>query len=83
MTPSDRPRPPFTGDAMVTRRLVVRTRDVVFVKGIVEASEGLAQLYADSGGDITLAAPAGRAAELDVLVEDLVQEVGAIRADGD
>jgi hypothetical protein len=69
------------GEAMVLRRLVVKARDVVFVKGIVEASEGLAQLYAERGGDITLAAPVGRAAELDALVADLVAEVGALRAD--
>ena len=76
------PVPPFMGgDAMVTRRLVVRAKDVVFVKGIVEASEGLAQLYAEKGGDITLAAPAGRARELDLLVEDLVRDVGAMRAE--
>jgi hypothetical protein len=76
------PIPPFMGGAaMVTRRLVVRAKDVVFVKGIIEASEGLAQLFAEKGGDITLAAPADRARELDLLVEDLVRDVGAMRAE--
>jgi hypothetical protein len=72
-------RPPFVGEGMVTRALVVRAKDVVFVKGLVEASEGLAQVFAEHGGDLTLAAPACRAEELDALVEDLVREVGALR----
>ncbi len=75
------PVTPFVGDGMVTRRLVVRAKDVVFVKGIVEASEGLAQLFAEKGGDIVLAAPSARAEELDRLVLDLVRDVGAMLAD--
>jgi hypothetical protein len=72
-----KPVVPFV-DEMVTRRLVLRAEDVVFVKGIVEASEGLAQLYAERGGDVTLAAPVARAEELDRLIEDLAQEAIAI-----
>ncbi len=64
------------GEGMVTRELVVRAVDVVFVKGIVEASEGLAQVFAESGGDLTLAAPAGREEELDELLRELVAAVG-------
>ena len=71
--------PPFVGEGMVTRQIVVRAKDVVFVKGIVEANEGLAQLFAERGGDITLASPAAREAELESLVDDLVREVGAMR----
>ncbi len=65
--------PPFVGPGMVTRSLVVRAKDVVFVKGIVEASEGLAQLFAEHGGDLTLASPKDREAELDELVLELAQ----------
>jgi hypothetical protein len=72
-------QPPFVGEGMVTRQLLVRSKDVVFVKGIIEASEGLAQLFAEGGGDLTLASPACREAELEALVEDLVLEVGAVR----
>jgi hypothetical protein len=72
-------RPPFIGEGMVTRFIVVRAKDVVFVKGLVEASEGLAQVFAEHGGDLTLASPACRKEELDALVEDLVAEVGALR----
>jgi hypothetical protein len=67
------------GEGMVTRHILVRAKDVVFIKGILEASEGLAQLFAEEGGDLTLASPACREAELEALVEDLVVEVGALR----
>jgi hypothetical protein len=65
---------------MVVRRVVVRAKDVVYLKGIVEAHEGLAQVFAESGGDLTLAAPSSREAELDALVDDLCAELGAMRA---
>src|SRR4051812_24750395 len=51
------PTPPLIGEGMVTRRLIVRARDVAFLKGIVEAHEGLAAVFAESGGDLTLASP--------------------------
>jgi hypothetical protein len=63
---------------MVTRRLVVRAKDVAFLKGVVEAHEGLAQVFAEGGGDLTLAAPADREEELDELVRDLAAELGGI-----
>ncbi len=70
---------PMIGEGMVVRKILVRAKDVVFIKGILEASEGLAQLFAEEGGDLTLAAPACREAELEALVCDLVVEVGALR----
>ena len=70
--------PPFVGPGMVTRRVMVHARDVVFVKGIIEGLEGLAQVFAEQGGDLTLAAPACRAAELDALVDDLCAEMGML-----
>ena len=70
---------PCIGEGMVTRRIIVRAKDVVFVKGIVEASDGLAQVFAEGGGDLTLASPEGRARELDALVDDLCADVGAMR----
>ncbi len=69
---------PLIGPGMVTRKIVIRAKDVVFLKGIVEASEGLAQVFAESGGDLTLAAPADRERELDLLVADLCAELGAM-----
>jgi hypothetical protein len=68
---------------MITRRLVVRAKDVAFLKGIIEAHEGLAQLFAEGGGDLTIAAPAGREAALDELVRDLALELGGIVPDQD
>jgi hypothetical protein len=68
---------------MITRRLVVRAKDVAFLKGIIEAHEGLAQLFAEGGGDLTIAAPAGREAALDELVRDLAEEFDGILPDAD
>lgn len=56
----------------------MRAPDVVFVKGIFEASEGLGCLFAERGGDLTIAAHRSRLAELDELLDDLVREIGAI-----
>jgi hypothetical protein len=73
--------PPAGADAGVTelveRRVTVRARDVVFVKGICEASEGLCAMFAESGGDLVLAAPRSRERELDELVRDLETDFGA------
>jgi hypothetical protein len=71
--------PPCIGDGMVTRTIVVAAREVVFVKGIVEAREGIAQVFAEKGGELLLAAPADREAELEELVGDLCGELGALR----
>jgi hypothetical protein len=66
---------------MIARRVRVRARDVVFVKGIFEASEGLGALFAERGGDLTLAAPVSRSTEFRALLDDLVTELGAIIED--
>jgi hypothetical protein len=72
---------PLVGEGMVVRRLRLRAPDVVFLKGIVEAHDGLAQVFAERGGDLTLASPLDREAELEALVVDLCRELGAIRID--
>jgi hypothetical protein len=61
---------------MATRLLSVRAADVVFVKGIIEASEGLALVFAERGGELTIAAPFEREADLVELVSDLAAELG-------
>ncbi len=66
---------------MVARRVRVAPRDVVFVKGIFEASEGLGAMFAERGGDLVVAAPASRAAELYELLADLERDLGAIVGD--
>lgn len=65
------------GAGMVTREVSVAPSDVVFVKGVVEASDGLASVFAERGGELTLAAPHGREAELAELLSDLEAEIGA------
>ncbi|HEX3774805.1 MAG TPA: hypothetical protein VHV51_10105 [Polyangiaceae bacterium] len=66
---------------LVVRRLSVKKQDVVFVKGIFEASEGLCAMFAERGGDLTVVAPASRAAELDVVLRDLVAELHGVLDD--
>ena len=64
---------PLEGPGLTTRRLRVHDTDVVLLRAIVEAYEGLAALYGDGSGGIALSAPCSRSAELDQLVEDLPQ----------
>lgn len=64
--------------SFVTRKLMVRNEDVVFVKGIFEASEGLCALFAERGGDLTLLAPVSRASELDAVLRDLMRELSGV-----
>jgi hypothetical protein len=66
---------------LAARSVRVDAADVVFVKGIVEASEGVAAVFAERGGDLTVAAPLDRAAALDELLADLAVEIGARVAD--
>ncbi|HET9958288.1 MAG TPA: hypothetical protein VFQ61_27525 [Polyangiaceae bacterium] len=63
---------------MVAVRLRVRARDAVFVKGVLEASEGLGVLFAESGGDLLLAAPHTLAAELEGVARELAEELGGV-----
>ena len=62
---------------MVARELSVSPPDVVFVKGLIEASEGIGALFAERGGDLTIVAPESRWAEMSELLADLEIEIGA------
>jgi hypothetical protein len=73
------PVSPCLGDGLVVRRVVMRARDVVFFKGIMEASEGLAAVFAEHGGDLIVAAPETRVDELDALLDVLCGELEALR----
>ena len=68
-------------DGLVVRRLKVENQDVVFVKGIFEASEGLCAMYAERGGDLTIVAPVSRASELDLVLCDLARELHGVLDD--
>lgn len=76
------PAAPVLGEGLVARKLVIRARDVGFLKGIVEAHDGLAVIFAESGGDLILAAAKDREAELDALVQDLARELDGVVAEG-
>jgi hypothetical protein len=62
---------------MVARTVSVSPPDVVFVKGLIEASEGIGALFAESGGELTIVAPESRWAEMTELLADLEIEIGA------
>lgn len=64
-----------TTRGLLVRTLLVRPSDVVFVKSILEASEGVASIFAEKGGELTIAAHASRARDLDELLCDLALEV--------
>ena len=68
-------------DGLMVRRFKVKNEDVVFVKGIFEASEGLCAMFAERGGDLTIVAPVSRALELDVVLTDLARELDGVLDD--
>jgi hypothetical protein len=78
MARRSQPVPPCVADGTVVRRVVLRARDVVFFKGVIEASEGLAGVYAERGGDLTVVAPLDREAELDAVLSELCAELQAV-----
>ena len=69
---------PLLDSDLVSRRVRVRARDTVFVRGVLEASEGVGVLFAEQGGDLVLAAPRSLAAALDEVIADLVRELDAV-----
>ena len=75
------------------RHFVVRARvrpdDVVFVKGVLEASEGLGAVFAEprsarmesssrDGGSILIAGPRSRVEELRQMIRDLKEELDVL-----
>jgi len=67
--------------------LRLREQDVVFVKGVLEASEGLGALFAEprgsggadrDGGLVVIAAPRSQRAELVRVIADLRAELGFV-----
>lgn len=71
------PATPLIDHDLVCRKVLVRDKDVVFVKGIFEASEGLGALFAERGGELIISAPLSRTHELDELLSDLESELHA------
>jgi hypothetical protein len=56
------------------RRIRVADCDVVWLRSVLEGYEGLATLYGDGSGVITLTTPTARLAELDDLISALQHE---------
>lgn len=63
------------GEPLVTRRVRARPPDVVYIKNVIEASEGVACLFAEKGGDLVLAATPTLESLLDELIDDLRREL--------
>lgn len=76
-----KPTPPLLGEGLIARRIEVAKEDVVLVRAHLEAHDGLGLLFAEHGGDLVLAAPTGRAAELDDFVSDLETQIRLSRVD--
>ena len=72
-----RPAVPLVSD-LVLRRMRVNPRDVVFIKGVIEASEGLAVVFSEGGGDLVIATPPSQKEALDLTLRDLQEETGAL-----
>ena len=73
--PSSRSSRPPHIEGLATRSVTVEARDVVFLKRILEAHDGLAQVYAESGGDLVIAFPGDREPEVASLLADLAGEI--------
>lgn len=74
-----RPRTPLSIESasagMITHRVVVPAHEVVFVKGVLEASEGVAAVFAESGGELAIVTHESREPALQEILADLA-EVG-------
>jgi len=60
---------------MIERRVSLPSREVVFLKGILEAHDGLAQVYAEKGGDLVICTTEEQASELDALLIALEKDL--------
>lgn len=60
---------------MVVRHVNALDRDVVFIRGVIEASDGVAVMFSEGGGELVIAAPKSRERELDELLFDLSLEL--------
>jgi hypothetical protein len=56
--------------------VTLAAEDVVLVKSILQAYDGLAAVFAERGGELALATPPSRARELEGVLQDLELELG-------
>jgi hypothetical protein len=66
-----------TSAGMRVYRVRVHPPDVVYLKSILEASEGLGAIFAERGGDLIVAAPHERAKDLAEMLADVALEIEA------
>ena len=63
------------GVGLVAFPVRVANADVVWLRSVLEAYEGLAQLYGDGTGQLLVITPAARVAEVDTLLDELCREI--------
>jgi hypothetical protein len=71
--------PLFVGDGLVARTLRVAPSDVAWVRYVVEAHDGLANIHIEKGGVVTLVTTREQVPRLDALIEDLERELDVQR----
>lgn len=69
------PAPSLLGPGLTARRLRIADSEVVLLRAIVEAYDGLAALYGDGSGCVLLTTTVQLTGELDRLLADLEAEL--------
>ncbi len=68
----------FAEGELAVRRISLPKRELVFFRHVLEASEGLGFLVAESGGEAFVMTPKSQEAALDTLLSDLAPEVSMV-----
>lgn len=68
---------------LVVRALSVPARELTYVRGLLEAHEGLGFFVAKKGGDVLLVSSSSLAQQLEVFIRDLSQELTVVERDAD
>ena len=64
----------IAGDGLLHLRVRVADADVVWLRSILEAYDGLAALHGDGSGVVTLTTTLSQAEDLDTLLDELAAE---------
>jgi hypothetical protein len=70
---------PPLDQGLIQRRVRVADADVVWLRSVLEAYDGLASLYGDGSGVVALTTTPCQADELDALLDDLAREAALQR----
>lgn len=73
--------PLFVGPGMVTRTIRVSREDVAWVRYVIEAHDGLANVHVQKGGVVTLVTTEEQAETLDGVLQDVEVDVALDRLD--